>query len=121
MTEEMETWLGPATAGMTDEQLVQVRAAAREIADRWPDEDQREAALTATVRWMAGDLTTDRVAARLAQCRLAAQRPVRAAHLAYVAALQVAMLEVDAGAEKKATAAAVGIDRAGLTRAMRDR
>lgn len=114
MTEEMETWLGPATAGMTDEQLVQVRTAAREIADRWPDEDQREAALTATVRWMAGNLTTDRVRARLDRTR-------RAAHLAYVQALQVAMLEVDAGAEKKATAAAVGIDRAGLTRAMQDR
>lgn len=110
----METWLGPATAGMTEEQLDQVRAAAREIADRWPDEEEREVALTATVRWMLGDLTTDRVRARLTRTR-------RAAHLAYVTALQVAMLEVDAGAQKKATAAAVGIDRAGLTRAMQDR
>lgn len=54
---DMEAWLGD-DHGLTGEQVGELQHTADDIAARWPDEDdrdEREAALTAAYRLMAGD------------------------------------------------------------------
>lgn len=75
---EIEAWLGD-DHGLTDEQVDELTATAEDIADRYPDHDdqeERDAALTAAYRILAGDtddlvddLARDLSAARVAESK----------------------------------------------------
>jgi hypothetical protein len=83
----MEAWLGD-DHGLTGEQLGELQHTTDDIAARWPDEDdrdEREAALTAAYRLMAGD---DGVVEELGQ----ALADARTAELRALAGLQQAAL-----------------------------
>ncbi|MFI2664898.1 hypothetical protein [Micromonospora carbonacea] len=116
-TDDLMAWAGPAWAELTDEQRDQLAAAADDITQRYPDpddQDDRDAALSATVQYLLGEATADDTARAL----LAARRAARAA---YVAAVQHAVMMVRAGRQKKAAALACGIDRMTLLKALGER
>lgn len=117
MTDDLMAWLGPAASELTPEQIEQVADAARDIEQRYPGpdrQDERQAALSATVQYVLGETTAADVSRELSTAR---QREREA----YVAALQVAVMMVRDGAYKKNSAEACGIDRMGLLKALGER
>jgi len=117
-SDDLMAWLGPAADELTAEQLDAVRAAARDLDGRYPHPDEqpeREAALSATVQYLLGEITTEDAHRRL----VAARAEERAA---YVSALQVAVMAHRHGGTAKATAAReVGVDRMRLLKALGER
>lgn len=117
MNDELRAWLGPAADELRPEQIDRVADAARDISNRYPapdDQDKRDAALSATVQYLLGETDAQEVSQALVAAR-AAERT------AYVAALQVAVMMVRDGGEKKGSAQACGIDRMGLLKALGER
>lgn len=115
---DLDAWLGPALDELTPEQREVVVDAARDIAGRYPDPDdqhRREAALSATVQYLLGEITPDeagraKVAAELARDAAAA------------AAIQVAVLRHRVDRVDKAVAAReAGINRMTLLKALGER
>lgn len=110
-------WAGPAWDDLSDEHRDQLTSAARDIAGRYPDEDEqneRDAALSATVQYLLGETTPEDAARRL----IAARQREREA---YVAALQLAVMAHRDGEQKATAARRAGIDRMGLLRALGER
>jgi hypothetical protein len=117
MSDALKAWLGPAADDLTPEQIERVAEAARDIDRRYPDpddEDKRQAALSATVQYLLGEITPEDASRALVEAR-------RREREAYVAALQVAVLMVRDGGGKKPAADACGIDRMGLLKALGER
>lgn len=116
--DSLMTWLGPAADDLTAEQIEEVHAASRDLAERYPDEDDHglyEAALSATVQYLLGDTTPEDADRTLIAARLTE------AH-AYAAALQVAVMAHRVGGVPKATAARrAGVDRMSLLKALGER
>lgn len=109
---ELEAWLGPAADDLTPDQIDRLHRVAREIHARYPDDaDNREAALTAAVQWMLGDITLDQARNQLVSARIAAAR-------ASAVAQQVAVMAHADGMPESRAAAAVGIDRMTLRKAL---
>jgi hypothetical protein len=117
---EMMAWLGPAAGDLTAEQVDRLVRESDDIAAYWPDLDDadlREAALSAAVQHMLGDITPEQVAAELGAARLAAAR-------AFAAAQQVAAMVVrDHPGQriKRETARRCGIDRMTLLKRLGER
>ncbi len=114
---ELMAWLGPAADELTPEQIERVASEARDIAGRYPDPDQqgeRDAALSAVVQYLLGETTPEDAARALIDAR-------RREREAYVAALQVAVMLVRDGGQKKASALATGVDRMSLLKALGER
>lgn len=105
---EIEAWLGD-DHGLTDQQIDELTATAHDIADRYPepdDRDEREAALTAAYRLMTGDtMLVDELGAELAAARAVEVR-------ALAGLRQAAVTLVPARDESEANfARRAGIDR----------
>ncbi len=107
-------WLGPVADELSEQQFNRLYRESKAIEARWPDPDDeylRDAALSAAVQWMLGEITLGQAREQLVAARVAARR-------ASVVAQQVAcMLCADGTAESHA-AAAVGIDRMTLRKAL---
>lgn len=105
---ETEAWLGD-DHGLTDEQIDELTATADEIAERYPDPDdqaERDAALTAAYRIMAGQ--AEALVEELARERVNA----REAELLALAGLRQAALTLIPGDETQAGfARRAGVDR----------
>jgi len=117
MTNALMAWLGPAADELTPEQLEIVGDASRDIDQRYPDpddENERQAALNATVQYLLGETSAEEASRSLSDAR---QREREA----YVTALQVAVMMVRSGTRKATAAKAAGIDRMGLLKALGER
>ena len=112
---ELEAWLGLAADDLTPDQIDRLHREAQSIDGRYPDPDDqelRDAALSAAVQWLLlGDITLDRAREQLVSARIAAAR-------ASAAAQQVAVMAHGDGMPESRAAAAVGIDRMTLRRAL---
>lgn len=111
---EIEAWPGPAMDQLTTDQVDRVQAAADQIAERHPHEDDadlREAALSATVQFLLGETSVEEAGSRLAAIR-AAQRE------AYAVAMQVAAMAVEAGTPEAIVARQLGVDRMTVRKAL---
>lgn len=109
---ELEAWLGPALPELTPEQVDRLHREAEAISARYPDPDDaddREAALTAAVQYLLGDLTVEEAGKRRRETR-AAERHAR------VQAIQVACMATEDGMPTAAAARAAGLDRQVLIR-----
>ena len=109
---ELEAWLGPALEDLSPEQVDRLHREAQNIAARYPDPDDaddREAALTAAVQYLLGDLTLEEAGKRRRETR-AAERHAR------VQAIQLAVMAEADGMPTAAAARAAGIDRQVLIR-----
>lgn len=107
---EILAWLGDNQGGLTDDQLDEFAALAKDIADRYPDPDDRdeaEAALIAAHQLLVEG--PDAVIAGLAAARITA----RAAEVAALAGLQQAAVQlIPAGGRTEAGfGREAGIDR----------
>lgn len=114
---EIEAWLGPAAEDLTDEQIGRLATAAGDIDGRYPDPDDadlREAALIAACQYLLGEITVEQAGTDLGRARMAEQR-------ARAAAMQVAVMAVQDGAEKSPTARAGAIDRMRLLEELGER
>lgn len=109
------SWLGEAADDLTDDQIDAVEAEFRAIEQRYPDrqdqEQEREAARTATVQWLLGETTADEARGQLLRARVAQDA-------AMAAALQVGRLLVRSGTDEETAGAAVGVARATLRKAL---
>lgn len=118
MTDDLMAWLGPAVDDLSPDQIEAVAAAARDLDQRYPDPDEqpeREAALSATVQYLLGEITTEDARRRLNAARVEERA-------AYVAALQVAvMAHRHGGIPKSAAAREVGVDRMRVLKALGER
>lgn len=104
---ELEAWLGPALSDLAPEQVDRLIEAAQEIEQHYGDPDDadlREAALSAAVQYLLGDITPEQAAAELAAARLVQAR-------ASAAAQQIAAMMVFDGVPKARAARQCGIDR----------
>src|SRR5690554_7050375 len=111
---ELEAWLGLAADDLTPDQTDRLHREAQSIDGRYPDPDDqelRDAALSAAVQWLLGDITLERAREQLVSARIAAAR-------ASAAAQQVAVMAHADGMPESHAAAAVGIDRMTLRRAL---
>ena len=109
---ELEAWLGPALSDLTQEQVDRLHREAEAIKSRYPspdDVDDREAALTAAVQYMLGELTVKEAGRRRRETK-AAERHAR------VQAIQVALMSAEDGMPTAAAAREVGLDRQVLIR-----
>lgn len=106
---ELEAWLGPALEDLSPEQVDRLHREAEAIDERYPDPDDREAALIAAVQYMLGELTVEEAGRRRRETR-AAERHAR------VQAIQVAVMAAEDGMPTAAAARAVGLDRQVLIR-----
>src|SRR5690606_1438439 len=109
---ELEAWLGPALDDLTTEQVDRLHREAQAIEARYPspdDTDDREAALTAAVQYMLGELTVEEAGRRRRETK-AAERHAR------VQAIQVALMSAEDGMPTAAAAREVGLDRQVLIR-----
>lgn len=116
-SDDLMDWLGPAAGELTAEQADRVRSEAQRIAERYPDPDEqpeREAALSATVQYLLGDVTAEDANRALIEARSRERA-------AYVAALQVAVLLVGDGEQKATAARSAGVDRMRLLKALGER
>jgi hypothetical protein len=114
---DLTAWLGPAAEDLTDEQRDRFDAEAQRIAERYPDPDEqpeRDAALSAVVQYLLGETTPDEVRRALIDARMAQAR-------AFAAALAVGTMLVGDGSKKAPAAAAVGVDRMSLLKAIGER
>jgi hypothetical protein len=104
---EIEAWLGD-TSDWTDEQIDLLVVESDAIAERYPDEDdreEREAALSAAAQCLTGDLLLETAGEDLRRARADASR-------AMAAARQMARMAVLHGGTPQAVAAReAGIDR----------
>lgn len=117
MTPELMAWLGPAADELTAEQIERVATEARRIAERYPDPDEQDeynAALSATVQYLLGETTPEDANRALIDAR-------RREREAFVAAEQIAVMLVGDGAQKATAARQVGIDRMSLLKALGER
>lgn len=116
--ESLLAWLGPAADTITPDQLDQLAEAARDIDQRYPDEDEqleRDAALSATLQYLLHETTPADASRTLIDARLAERR-------AYIAALQIAVMHHRVGGVDKTNAAReAGIDRMRLLKALGER
>lgn len=113
---DLTIWLGPA-AQLTPEQRERFDDEARAVEARYPDPDdfdRCEAALSATVQHLLGDVTPDEAARNLINARIAEGR-------AFAAAVQVAVMLVHDGEPKATSARRCGIDRMSLLAALGER
>lgn len=104
---ELEAWLGD-DHGLSNEQIAELLGHADEIADRYPDPDdkpERDAALSAAYRMLIGErnvieqLATERAAAKAAEaCALAGLR-------------QLAIMQSRAGESESGFARRANVDR----------
>lgn len=108
-------WLGPAADQMTPEQRARFDAEAPEILALWPDKldgaDERDAALSALVQYLLGEITLD----------VAGEQRDRTRHagwMAYVQAQVIARLAVQDGATEADAARRARIDRMIVRRAL---
>jgi len=111
---DLMAWLGPAADELTPEQIERVSDAARDIDERYPDpdeQDERDAALSATVQYLLGETTPEDANRALIDAR---QREREA----YVAALQIAVMAHRDGVPKATAARRAGIDRMSLLKAL---
>lgn len=109
---ELEAWLGPALEDLSPEQVDRLHREAEAIDARYPepdDTDDREAALTAAVQYLLGELTVEEAGRRRRETR-AAERHAR------VQAIQVALMAAADGLPTAAAAWAAGLDRQVLIR-----
>src|SRR5690606_15310302 len=109
---ELEAWLGPALEDLSPEQVDRLHREAEAIDERYPDPDDaddREAALTAAVQYLLGELTVEEAGRRRRETR-EAERHAR------VQAIQVACMAEADGMPAAAAARAAGIDRQVLIR-----
>lgn len=109
---ELEAWLGPALAELTPDAIDRLHREAGDIADRYPDPDDaddREAALTAAVQYLLGELTVEEAGRRRRETR-AAERHAR------VQAIQLACMAEADGMPTAAAARAAAVDRQVLIR-----
>lgn len=107
-------WLGPVADELTDEQFDRLFREAKTIEARWPDpgdSDLRGAALSAAVQLMLGETSLDQAREQLVAARIAARR-------ASVVAQQLATMAVGDGVPESHAAAAAGIDRMTLRKAL---
>ncbi|HEU4752841.1 MAG TPA: hypothetical protein VFU47_07005, partial [Armatimonadota bacterium] len=117
MTDDLMAWLGPAAADLTPEQIDRVRTEAAAIRRRYPDPDEqpeRDAALSAVVQYLLGEFGPGDAARALIDARRREQEAV-------AAATWVGVMLVREGAAKTAAAAAAGIDRMTLLKALGER
>lgn len=113
-TTDWTAWLGPAADEMTDDQRARFEREADEILAGIPEGDlfdEREAALSAVVQYVLGDMTIDDAGRQ----RVSTQR---AARLALVAAQQHARLAVLDGMPETEAARRAGIDRMTVRKAL---
>ena len=84
---ELEAWLGPALEDLTPEQVDRLHQEAAAIYDYYPDDAaDREAALTAVLQYMLGDLTLEEAGKRWRETQAAARHArVQAIQLASMA------------------------------------
>jgi hypothetical protein len=111
---DLIAWLGPAADDLTPDQIDRLHREAQRIYSRYPDPDDqelRDAALSAAVQWLLGDITLERAREELVSARIAAAR-------ASAAAQQVAVMAHGDGMPESRAAAAAGIDRMTLRRAL---
>jgi len=116
-TDDLMAWLGPAADDLTPEQIERVRSEAAAIRRRYPDPDEqpeRDAALSAVVQYLLGEIMAEDAARALATAR---QREREA----YVAAEQMAVMLVADGVPKATAARRAGIDRMSLLKALGER
>lgn len=116
-TDDLMAWLGPAADEMTPEQIERVADAARRIEAFYPDPDQqdvREAALSAVVQHLLGEITPEAASRTLTAAALAEAR-------ARAAAVWLGVMLVDDGSPKATSARAVGVDRMTLLEALGER
>src|SRR5690554_5937249 len=109
---ELEAWLGPALDQLTPDAIDRLHREAEAIDERYPDPDDaddREAALTAAVQYMLGELTVEQAGRRRRETR-AAERHAR------VQAIQVACMAEADGMPTAAAARAAAVDRQVLIR-----
>lgn len=114
---EIDAWLGHVRDELSGEQYDRFVAEAREIAARYPDPDdgaERDAALSATVQHLLGELSTTLAGAQLTRARAEASE-------ALAAARQVARLAALDGMPKARAAREAGIDRMTLLKDMGER
>ena len=107
-------WLGPAADELSAEQIDRLYQEAEAIEARFPhpdDEYLRDAALSAAVQWVLGEITLAQAAQQLVDARVAARR-------ASVVAQEVAALAVADGMSEVNAARAVGIDRMTLRKVL---
>lgn len=74
---ELEAWLGPALEDLTPEQVDRLHQEAIAIYDCYPDSDDaddREAALSAAVQYLLGELTVEEAGRRWHEAWAAARR-----------------------------------------------
>src|SRR5690554_549257 len=112
---ELEAWLGPALDQLTPDAIDRLHREAEAIDARYPDPDDaddREAALTAAVQYMLGELTVEEAGRRRRETR-AAERHAR------VQAIQLACMAEADGMPTAAAARVAGIDRQVLIRRRR--
>ncbi|MEV0608146.1 hypothetical protein AB0I61_17445 [Polymorphospora rubra] len=115
---DLMAWLGPAAKDLTAEQIELVAEASRDIDARYPGPDrqgQRDAALSATVQYLLGEMTPEDAARALIDAR-------RQEREASAAAIQMAvMAHRVGGSDKKTAAQRAGIDRMTLLKALGER
>lgn len=120
---EMMAWLGPAADDLTDEQVERIAEEARHIEYRYPDPDEqveREAALSAVVQYLLGDMTPEDARLELTEARLWEQRAFTAACWVGVMLVRDRM-RAGGSPDKSAAARAVGINRMSLLAALGER
>lgn len=99
--------LGPAAEQLTIEQIDRLAREADIIAERYPGPDHRDehdAALSAAVQWLLGEITVEQAGAKR-QRALLRERATKAA------AIQVAAMAIEDGGSERQVAAGAGIDR----------
>lgn len=105
--DELEAWLGPAVADLDDEQIQQIQSEADRIDERYdePDEmEERDAALSAAVQYILGEIDLEQAGMALLRARVAESK-------AYAAAVQVGVMAVEAGMPEAEVARKLGVDR----------
>lgn len=116
--DDLLAWVESALQYLSADDVEIVRSEAIAIAARYPglgERPEREAAMSATLRFLHGELDDGLAGRELVAARLAAEQ-------AYAAALQAAVMAVRIGCRPKATAAReAGIDRMSLLKALGER
>lgn len=109
--EEIRAWLGPAYYDLTDDQLGRFVQAWDDITARYGDDDQGEAnaALTATVQYLLGEIDLDTAGQQIVGARARWQESV-------AAAAQVARMAAADGVTEAELARRIGVDRARTVR-----
>jgi hypothetical protein len=103
---ELLTRLGDTVSRLDDAQFARVRTEAEDIERRWPGpeyERERAVALTATARWLLGEMTT-------VEAGRAMIETYEHAALALAAARQIARMAVLEGVPEQEAAREAGVD-----------